>query len=457
MKKIYTILCVLFLSFVLVIGFIGLFSSDEEAAKPKLTFAGLFNGDYSKQCRSYYGEKFPQGEGLKAWNTRLNGFYKFSAFNGEDDAQIMIDMNSGAANGGEALNDHPGQEIVGSENNDVQTSSPELDDTAETSSTEEATEDTKPNSGVPEDTVVENLGAALLIGNRAIEVPYANQTVIQEYSAAVTNIATALGSDIRTFSIAVPNAAEFYTTEAYHTGKTSQKDMISYCYDNLGSNVKSVDAYSKLAAHVDEYIYFRTDHHWTQLGAYYAYTAYCEAAGFQAEPLSKFETGQYDNFVGSMYTFLSDYPQAKILKEEPDTVYFYRPFVHLKTRFYEDTTMSMAYEIGTISYVADHISNKYLCFLGGDHPITTIETDVEGGGVCLLLKESYGNAFAPWLTSHYSKVIVVDPREFNRDGKPSMDLVAFAKAQGVTDCIILNYPMMINSQAYTNWLNRLVE
>ena len=58
--------------------------------------------------------------------------------------------------------------------------------------------------------------------------------------------------------------------------------MIDYVYSKMGSNVHTVDAYSKLAAHIDEYIYFRTDHHWTQLGAYYAYTAFCEAAGFKA-------------------------------------------------------------------------------------------------------------------------------------------------------------------------------
>ena len=157
-----------------------------------------------------------------------------------------------------------------------------------------------------------------------------------------------------------------------------------------------------------------------------------------------------------MYGYLSDYPQSAILKREPDTVHFYRPFVYLKTRFYEDSTLSKEYMIGTISFVGENVSNKYLCFLGGDHPITIIETDVEGP-VCMLLKESYGNAFAPWLTSHYSKVIVIDPREFNRDGKPSLDLAAFAKEQGVDDCIILNYPMMLSSEAYTKWLNRLVD
>ena len=459
MKKIYTVLSALFLCVVLIIGVVGIFSKSEGAAKPKLTFGGLLSGSYSRQKRDHYGEKFPQGEKLTDWNTRLNGFYKFSGLTDEDDVQLIIDMDSGAADGGEALNDHPGQEIAGSESETPNVTGPDTTTPDATvpdpSQGEVPTEPTKPNVGVPEDTVIENLGAALLVGNRAIEVPYSNHSVIEKYAGAVTSIATALGSNVRTFNIAVPNAAEFYTTEDYHTGSSSQIDMIDYCYEHLGSNVKSVDAYSKLAAHTDEYIYFRTDHHWTQLGAYYAYLAYCEKAGFRPEPLSKFEQGKYENFVGSMYGYLKDYPQSAILKKEPDTVHFYRPFVHLKTRFYEDSTLSTEYMIGTISYVGDNISNKYLCFLGGDHPITIIETDVEGP-VCMLLKESYGNAFAPWLTSHYSKVIVVDPREFNRNGKPSLDLVSFAKQQGVSDCIILNYPMMLNSDAYANWLNRLV-
>ena len=104
----------------------------------------------------------------------------------------------------------------------------------------------------------------------------------------------------------------------------------------------------------------------------------------------------------------------------------------------------------------DDTSNKYLTFLGGDHPITVIKTNVDGPG-CMILKESYGNAFTPWLTSHYSKIIAIDPREFNRDGKPSLDLAAFAKEQGVNDCIVLDYPIMLNSDSYITWLERLVD
>ena len=90
-------------------------------------------------------------------------------------------------------------------------------------------------------------------------------------------------------------------------------------------------------------------------------------------------------------------------------------------------------------------------------PITIITTDVQDGPVCLLVKESYGNAFAPWLTTHYSKIIMVDPREFNRDGgRPKLDLVSFAQEHGVDDVIILNYPMAYNSIDFSIYIERLV-
>ena len=47
----------------------------------------------------------------------------------------------------------------------------------------------------------------------------------------------------------------------------------------MSNQVTTIDAYSKLAQHQGEYIYFRTDHHWTQLGAYYGYTAFAEKTG----------------------------------------------------------------------------------------------------------------------------------------------------------------------------------
>ncbi len=466
MKKIYLILSFALLLVMLFVGIKSLtdtdatFSESENRnlkTKPEFELSQMIRGEWFEEYLAYYRDTFPNRETLLEKNQELNNFYYFTALADEDDVQIVIDFQSNAAHGGEALQpegnaDQPDNSLQGVPLNPTQPNDP--DDPTE------STQATEPTESIPEptepDAPAEDLGQAILVGNRAMDVPYGSYSVIEKYANSVNAIADALGDDVRTFCIDVPNAAAFYAPKEYRTGSHDQKDMIDYCYSKLDSNVLSVDAYPLLAQHTDEYIYFRTDHHWTQLGAYYAYTAFCETAGFEVEPLEKFETGSYTNFVGSMYTYLSAYPQAAILKNEPDTLYFYRPFVELNTIYYNDVELTDAYSMGTICRVSENVSNKYLTYLGGDHPITIIETDVEGP-VCILLKESYGNAFAPWLTSHYSKVIVIDPREFNRDGKPSMDLVKFAEEHNVSDCIVINYPMMINSTYYASWLGRMVE
>src|SRR5699024_11000973 len=128
-------------------------------------------------------------------------------------------------------------------------------------------------------------------------------------------------------------------------------------------------------------------------------TAFCEAAGFEAVALDQFETGVYENFVGSMYTYTSAYPQSEALKNNPDTLTYYLPIVETHARYYADADFanSTAYPVSVVYRgITEQESNKYMCFLGGDHPGVTIECDVPDGKTCLVLKESYGNAFIPF-------------------------------------------------------------
>ena len=313
-----------------------------------------------------------------------------------------------------------------------------------------------PELDTPEESDASYAGSVVVVGDRAMEIPTRLDDLITSYAGAVGNLAAAMGPDVRTISLITPNGGEFYSPESLHTGEHSQKDMIDLCYSKMAPNIVTVDAYAKLRNHTDEYIYFRTDHHWTQLGAYYAYTAFCETAGFEAVPLEDFETGRYDNFVGSMYTFTKGYPQSDVLKNNPDYLDYYLPIYETHARYYADATLQNGVPVSVVYTKMDSaVDNKYLCFIGGDTPICIIESTAKGG-TCLVLKESYGNALVPFLTSHYSKIIVVDPREFNRDGKPSLDLTQFAAEQAVDDLLVINYPYMINSKAYVRWLERLV-
>ena len=181
----------------------------------------------------------------------------------------------------------------------------------------------------------------------------------------------------------------------------------------------------------------------------------CEAAGFDAVPLDQFQTGRYDIFLGSMYGFTEGYPQSEVLKQNPDYLEYYLPIADTHARYYADGNLESGTPVSVVyTELDDSVSNKYLCFIGGDTPVCIVESDVQGP-TCIVLKESYGNAFVPFLTSHYGRIIVIDPREFNRDGKPTLNLTEFAADQGVDDLIVINYPYMINSKAFIRYLNAL--
>ena len=68
-----------------------------------------------------------------------------------------------------------------------------------------------------------------------------------------------------------------------------------------------------------------------------------------------------------------------------------------------------------ITDVSSYAQNlKYLTFISGDQPLVTIENyDIAEGQNCLVIKESYGNAFVPFLIPHYKNVYVIDPRHYN--------------------------------------------
>lgn len=446
MKRIYTALSCVLLLFLLLVGLISTFDKDatfsesenrQLKTRPKLTLSGLLDGNYFNAYREYFADTFPGREALMEKNKTLNMFYYFSALSSDEDTSLIIDFDSNAAQHGQALKNPDATEPSGETN------------PAEQPTEEEIPELTEPSAQT------EQLGNVIMVGTRAMDVPVANGDRIRSYAAAVTALANLLGDDVQTFSMPVPNAAAFYASSQFRTGARDQKAMFDLVRDELGDNVTFIDAYTTLARHTDEYIYFTTDHHWTHLGAYYAYTALCGVVGFEPESRDKFDTGKWENFVGSMYTYLQSYPQGNILKQNPDTIHYWKPFANCETHCYKDTALNGDYLMGTICRVNENEQNKYLTFMGGDHNVTIVTTDTNGPTI-LVIKESYGNALISWLTSHYSKIILIDPREYFSDND-DIDLKAFAESQGVDQCLIINYPMMLNSENYIKLLERLAK
>ena len=444
MKKLYTAFLLVLLAALLGVGIYSLADQDaagsasekREFVKPEFSVRALLDGTYIPALEQYYSDTFPGRETLLNANQTLNKFYYYSG-SGEDSV-LIVNQTDAAANGGESLDavqkangqtapeaKPPAQEAPAeppSDSTSVPSDEPQPDETdpAEPAG-EEPTEpqpEADPEIDTPDESDASYAGSVVVVGDRAMEIPTRLDDIITSYAAAVGNLAKALGPDVRTISLGTPNGGEFYSPESLHTGEHSQKDMIDFCYSRMDSGIVTVDAYAKLRAHTDEYIYFRTDHHWTQLGAYYAYTAFCEATGFDAVPLEQFQTGRYDTFLGSMYTFTKGYPQSDVLKQHPDYLDYYLPIADTHARYYADGSLENGTPVSVVyTQLDESVSNKYLCFIGGDTPVCIVESDVQGP-TCIVLKESYGNAFVPFLTSHYGRIIVIDPREFNQEGKP---------------------------------------
>lgn len=468
MKKLYNVLLCTALALLLVIGVWSLFGNGETvsavdgktlAEKPEFTFASLFDGSYLPALERSYSDHFPMRDMLLEAGKTMNRFYYYSG--SDENAVLIIGGSTGAEQGGERLDTALTPPVTAPTQTPAPDETPEKkpDDTpaepAPEDTPQQPEEQTPPELDEPEEEDATWAGNVIVVGTRAMEIPSANEQIIESYADAVGRLADAMGSGVRTISLVTPNGGEFYSPQSMHTGIHSQKAMIEHCYASMDAGIVTVDAYSGLREHADEYIYFRTDHHWTQLGAYYAYQKFCEAAGFEAVALDRFQTGVYENFVGSMYTFTKGYPQSETLYNNPDTLTYYLPIYETHAKYYADASLQNGVAVSVVyTQRPESTTNKYLCYIGGDTPVCVIESAAEGG-TCIVLKESYGNAFVPFLTSHYSKIIVIDPREFNRDGKPSLDLASFAAEQGIDDLIVINYPYMINNTSYIAWLNRL--
>lgn len=273
----------------------------------------------------------------------------------------------------------------------------------------------------------------------------------EKYAEMINKTADALET-ANVYNIIVPSAAEFYAPESM---KVSQIKGIRAAYKALNKNVIPINAYEALREKADEHIFFKTDHHWTQRGAYYAYREFANQKGMYIPPLDEFETEKTYGYLGSFAAFTAGTPGETILAANTDEFEKFYPSVNAKCTFYSDGEMKN--QTGTGEVVLDN--HSYTSFIGGDHPITKIETDVKNGNTLVIIKESYGNAFATWAVNNYETIYAVDPREFNGFGgkNADFDLKEFYDRTKFDDLIIITYPVSTISEGIRNSILKMTD
>jgi hypothetical protein len=135
-------------------------------------------------------------------------------------------------------------------------------------------------------------GRVLVYEDRAMEMHTFNAASSEYYARFINDLQAMLGDQVHVFSLLAPTQVEFMPQPELKGLSSSQRDTISYVNQHLNPQVTAVDAYSQLRQHANEYVYFRSDHHWTALGAYYAYTAFMNVQGETPVPLDRYQTGE---------------------------------------------------------------------------------------------------------------------------------------------------------------------
>ncbi len=270
-------------------------------------------------------------------------------------------------------------------------------------------------------------GAVFIFKNRGFELFSGGEAMGRSYATVINGYNRLKIPGLKIYNLIVPNGFEFEITERYKDKVKPAKEAINTIFKVEDPEIIKVNPVDEIRMHRAEYIYFNTDHHWTSLGAYYAYRSFCAAANLIPISLDTIPSKVKPGFLGLFYRLT----KSAVLKNNPDSVRYY--LFPDSLNFYIGTSKSLNYW-GKSKMYAEQVSgaNSYSVFLQGDLPICKMETQHKNGRRIAIVKESYGNAFAPFLSNNYEKVIVVDSRYY------SGDFIGMLKAEGINELLFLN-------------------
>lgn len=439
-QKLRIVLFALCLAGGCVLGFILPLRPAESASElrtlatfPTFTWESFLSGEYTSGINLWYSDTFPFREELIGLNNTLRGLYGLKG------------TTSGSVVGGDSIN---------------------TDDTFvwETDPVDPDTDpDSEPETDLPEDPGHEVIKGYLVDGINGYELYSFNKDNSNRYARLVVQTALDLQGKAQVYCIVVPMSYAYGVSPEVQAelGASDCHEAIKYMYNamagygasaGLTTPVVTVDVFDHLADHYDEYIYFRTDHHWTAKGAYYTSRVFLDTVGRTYPDLDAYTVHEFAGFTGSLAGHTMQ--ETPNLVKNPDTIYAYAsPTLNTATI---TTQAGEVKEIPIVNPDPRSLYSQwslYRCFIDGDHPLTVTHNEAVGdGSAILLIKESYGNAFLPLLVDSYEYVIAVDYR-FLKD-KAISDLV---DEYGVDTVLFLNNPVATSADYNLYWLEKLVK
>lgn len=256
-----------------------------------------------------------------------------------------------------------------------------------------------------------------------LQVPGApNETQLQRNLEAI-NAFTDAHPELNTVMAVIPNAVTVHADKLPANAPVRDQKADLKNIQNALTGASFVDVTKTLEEHRDEYLFYRTDHHWTSLGAYYAFQNIGPLIGIPTVPTLE------DYMVYPVSTTFEGTLSSKSGSHSAkDTVEIYVP--HSDIEYY--VTYASGEEIGSLyNRAALDQKDHYTVFFGGNYSRLDITTSANTKRSLLLIKDSYANCMVQFLFPYFDHITMVDPRYYYDN------LELAIKTESVTDVLLL--------------------
>ena len=431
---------------------------------PEFTVESFLDGSYFSQISTWYADTYPMRDVLIQGNQAVKKLYgiQTSMILGDDNKQAdeipdISNLSKPETSKEESsVVEESSKEESSKEESSVEESSVEESSIEESSVEESSEEESKAPPVIPDDPAAvqeeiqhQIVDGLYVQGDAAYSRYFFYLDLANRYAEIMSRTAQMLEGKTTVYNILVPDSTQIMLDEAtiHKLGGSSEGQSIAYHYAMMDPLVQTIDTFNTLYEHRDDYIYFRTDHHWTQLGAYYIYRNFMEAKGLVPYEISSYESADYGQFLGTYY----DACVSDAMRANPDQMTVYFP--HDTTEMVYWTRDGERVEWKVISdYSQREIYTKYWCFIGTDNPYSIIENPkITDGSSCVLVKESFGNTFAPFLVDHYQYVHIIDYRYYTES------IMDFVVENEIDDLIFMNNLAIIGSEYVVNLLDNQLQ
>lgn len=366
---------------------------------PEFTVESFLDGSYFTQVSLWYADTYPLREPMVAADHAIDGLFG-------------INTGTGMVGGNVQADEIPVQEEEQVVKPVVVTPPAAVPD----------------NNAVAED-IQENIMSGIYVQDGAgYAIYYFSQNAADTYIAAMNTAAEQLDGVSTVYSIMAPaNSITLSEEQAASVGGSDQQQTLDYLRTRFDDRVKAVELVGTIEQHRDEYLYFHTDHHWTQLGAYYAYVEFCKAKGIEPKALSAWREVSLGEFEGTYYDTIESMGYVA-----PDDITAYVPAGTNDMTYWTSYGDEIEGKVVNEEASSWEPSYKYSAFIAGDQPLEVIHNPaVTDGSSCLVVKDSYGCAFVPELVDSYETIHVIDFRETDKN------LCEYAKDHKIQDVIFL--------------------